>query len=342
MTVYQLPFALEDGMQIKLVGQPRIYPKSGKFSLTVKSLELVGEGALQKAFDDLKKKLEAEGLFDNKWKKPLPFFPKAIGLVTSKTGDALQDILRIMRNRAGGLKILLAPVAVQGQSAVSEVTNAISYFNSHQPVDLIIVARGGGSLEDLQAFNSEPVARAIFASKIPIVTGVGHEPDTTLADLVADVRAATPTNAAEIAVPDFEQLGFELDQSQKHLAHAVNNLVTLKKHNLDLVLHRMRSSLSTPIRQTDLLKSRLLNQLKAHINKVWQQKVGLESLGSELVGLNPEKILERGYSIASDADGNIIKSAKQVKIGQKISNRFHDGKVESEVSNIKQILDKPE
>lgn len=349
MMMWELPFKLEDGMSIRLQGSARIRAASGRFSLTVKSLELLGEGALQKAFLELQRKLDGEGLFDPKWKKPLPVFPKTIGLVTSKSGDALQDMLRIMRNRAGGLSIHLAHAAVQGQLAVAEISSAIQFFNQHHPVDVIIVARGGGSLEDLQAFNSEPVVRSIFASKIPIVTGVGHEPDVTLVDLVADVRAATPTNAAEIVTPNFDQLELELQQYAKHLVRGTANTVLGYRHSTDQMLHRLHKALTQPKLQTDTLKERLLFQLKQQERMFWQKKAllsqmtqRLESLPrrllesadtalalaeSRLTSLNPDAVLARGYSIATRSNGSILTAVSQTNVGEEVNIRLSDGTI---------------
>ncbi|MFA6082144.1 MAG: exodeoxyribonuclease VII large subunit [Patescibacteria group bacterium] len=327
MMLFALPFALEDGMKVKIVAQPKIVTKSGRFSLTVKSLELVGEGDLLKAFEQLKQKLDKEGLFLDKWKQPLPLFPIKLGLITSKDGDALQDIMRILSNRAGGLKINLLPVAVQGQNAVTDIVNAVQYFNANYPVDVIIVARGGGSLEDLQAFNSEPVARAVFASKIPIITGVGHEPDVTLIDMVADRRAATPTNAAEIAVIDYDEFGLKLNSIENNLQSAVKRNLVNWGRLLDQQLHRLHRSLVMPLRRVDDLEHRLSNAVKQQIQTA-NQKIGLMSV--RLSGLDPLQVLKRGYSITKIGD-KVLTSAKSVKTGDQITSVFVDGRVESKV-----------
>ncbi len=334
MVLYQLPFALEDGMKIRVQAQPKLRVNTGKLSLTVKSMELLGEGALQKAFEELQHKLDKEGLFDQKWKKPLPFFPKNIGIITSKTGDALQDIVRILQNRSGGLTLTLAPVAVQGQDAVRSIVRALTYFNTHHPVDVLIVARGGGSLEDLQAFNAEPVVRAIFASKIPVITGVGHEPDVTLVDLVADARAATPSNVAEIVVPNYDQLQTELFHTTERIRAGVKNVVLRRSEALDSLVHRLRHALQRPFQRVELLRDRMLMQLKKTERTFWHQreqvihmhqllvhtqKVFIEQLrqdleltGASLQGLDPTQILKRGYAIVTTYDGSVIKSVRDV------------------------------
>lgn len=356
MMVFQLPFALEDGMSVRITGLPKIRAANGRFGMTVQSVELIGEGALQKAFEQLKSKLDSEGLFDQKWKKSLPLFPLSIGLITSKSGDALQDILRIMRNQAGGLKIYLAPVAVQGQSAVLEIISAVHWFNTNQPVDVIIIARGGGSLEDLQAFNTEPVARAIFASRLPIVTGVGHEPDVTLADLVADSRAATPTNAAEIVVPNFDELNSNMNHFQTRLSQATRGLIETVSHQTELMMHRLIIVLERPktllitmsdrfyiqlqnrkhaviIFQNDLIN---LHRRMSHntVVRVKSTNAILDQLESLLIAFDPLKVLNRGYAIATGADGSIIKSFSDVKISDTVSVQLSKGSIVSEVRKI--------
>jgi exodeoxyribonuclease VII large subunit len=334
MMRFSLPFKLEDGMKIKLTGYAKVRPQSGKISLTVQAIELVGEGALQKAYEELKAKLQAEGLFEPTNKKSLPFLPKSIAIITSKSGDALQDILRILKNRSGGLKLKLIPVSVQGQSAVKEIVGALDYVNKHLAADLVILARGGGSLEDLQAFNSEPVVRAVFGSKSPIITGVGHEPDITLVDLVADVRAATPTNAAEIAVPDYDQVLFDLDQTNNRLRRGIDGLIKTKFHQLDIIAHQLKQSLQAPARGIDLLHRRMMNMLKSMQNLVWENKSLLESSAASLAAINPENILKRGYSIATNADGKIIHSVNDVALGDVFTTKLSNGLITSKINNI--------
>src|SRR3989338_31502 len=206
MMKWELKVPLEDGMEIKVLGLPQLFQKSGRFHIRVEELELVGAGALQKAFEALKKKLEKEGLFAEARKRALPRFPEAIGLITSPDAAAYTDVLRILKNRWAGLTIKFYPVAVQGIGSVKEIVRAFDYFNYSKNVEVIILTRGGGSLEDLQSFNSEDVARAIFSSAIPVVCGVGHERDESLSDYVADLRASTPSNAAELVVPDKREI----------------------------------------------------------------------------------------------------------------------------------------
>ncbi len=328
MVRYQLPFDLEPGMHVKISAYPKIYAKYGRLSLTVSSVEIVGEGALQKAFEELKKKLEAEGVFDQQWKKTLPLFPKTIGIVTSREADALQDIGRILKNRAGGLNIILAPVAVQGQLAVGSITAALRYFNQYKPVDVIIVARGGGSLEDLQAFNAEPVVRAIFASNIPIITGVGHEPDITLADLVADVRAATPTNAAEIVVPDYDILQSELVATHRRLVLLFNRVLQRWEQPVMQMHHRMRQSILVHFRQTD----QLIDRLKTSADRIiatHDQRLAL--LENSLYNLDPTHVLKRGFAIIKNEQGKVISSIKDIKTDDMLTADVSDGSIDSRV-----------
>lgn len=356
MMVFQLPFTLEDGMSVRITGLPKIRPANGRFGITVQSVELIGEGALQKAFEQLKSKLDSEGLFDQKWKKSLPLFPLSIGLITSKSGDALQDMLRIMRNQAGGLIIYLAPVAVQGQSATLEIISAVRWFNTNQPVDVVIIARGGGSLEDLQAFNAEPVARAIFASRLPIVTGVGHEPDVTLADLVADVRAATPTNAAEIVVPNFDELNNNLSHFQTRLSQATRGLIgaisyqtELMMHRLIIVLERPKTLLKTMSDRTNMLlqnrkhtviiyQNELINMRRRMLHNIVERvrstNLNLDQFESLLMAFDPLKVLNRGYAIVTKTDGLIVKSTSDVNINDVVSVQLSKGSILTEVRQI--------
>ncbi|MDO8435501.1 MAG: exodeoxyribonuclease VII large subunit, partial [bacterium] len=209
---------IEDGMEIRVTGSAKLFKATGGFHLRVIAIELVGAGALQRAFELTKQKLERDGLFAPEHKKPLPRFPEVVGIVTSKDAAAFTDVVRILNNRWGGMHIVLAPAGVQGPGAIPEIVEALRWCNENGDVrpDVLIVTRGGGSLEDLQAFNSEDVCRAIFSSRIPVVCGVGHERDTTLAELVADVRASTPSNAAERVVPDRRDIAREVNQMAAH------------------------------------------------------------------------------------------------------------------------------
>ncbi|TSC56385.1 MAG: Exodeoxyribonuclease 7 large subunit [Parcubacteria group bacterium Gr01-1014_18] len=351
-TVYKQNVALEDGMEVICYGYPKIYVPYGRFSFTVEAVEPVGEGALKKAFELTKSRLESEGLFDPKYKKPLPRFPDRIGIVSSPEAAAYTDILRILNNRWGGLEIFLRPVLVQGVNAPGEIVEAIQYFNAHFPVDVILVARGGGSLEDLQAFNDERVCRAIFASKIPIITGVGHERDTTLVDYVADRRASTPSNAAEIAVPDrrdildqllwsrrtmdssmeerIRTLGTQLLHSKTHLDRFVENIqVGFSNLQAKFVTasNRLGSMMQTGQSNIALaeknIRDILLRRIALSRSRLGERQVFLQST-------HPYRLLEKGYSISYQRDAKtIIRSAKSIKWGDKIVSRWRDGEAVS-------------
>ncbi len=303
MMVWDLHQPLEDGMEVKVTGTPKLFTTRGQFHVRVMEVELVGAGALQRAFQILKTKLEKEGLFAPERKRALPRFPKTIGLVTSEEAAAYTDVLRILNNRWQGLDIILHHVPVQGVGAISEIVGAINMFSVSKP-DVIIVTRGGGSLEDLQAFNSEEVARAIFASSIPVVVGVGHERDVTLADLVADVRAATPSNAAELVVPDRRDILYQVDAMVDTMENAItgsirersNTLVSALTQGVGQWIERFRSRLE---HATQLL----------HV-------------------LSPKAVLARGYSITT-INGKVVRTIKNVSRGARTRTTLVDGEFES-------------
>lgn len=305
-SIYQVSVPIENGMQVKILGKPRIYAKYGKYSFQIIALEPIGEGSIKKAYEKLLKKLEQEGLFSEEFKTPLPKYPEKIGLITSKDGAALTDVKRVLIERWGGFELILKPTVVQGLKAEKEIIEAINYFNHHKLPDVIILTRGGGSLEDLQAFNSELMARTIFASKIPIIAAIGHERDITIAELVSDRRAATPSNAAQIAVPDRETVILELSSLEKTLKIQIEN-------NIKYVRELIKNS--------EILTQRLLKDAKSR----------LEEYTKLLKTLSPEKILERGYSITKTNTGKILKSSKELSRGDKIETIFKDGKIISEI-----------
>ena len=236
---WQQNIPLEDGMEVKATGYPSMFQAAGRFHLRVEQLEPVGEGALQRAFELLKQRLETEGLFAIERKRVLPRFPQRLGLITSPDAAAYTDVLRILNNRWGGLEIVLTPVGVQGTEAIGQIVGAIAYQNQVIKPDVIILTRGGGSLEDLQAFNSEAVARAVFGSAIPIVCGVGHERDITIADLVADVRASTPSNAAERVVPNRQDILYQLNSMVRDMEKTVTDRVGEQQRAVTEAVHRI-------------------------------------------------------------------------------------------------------
>ncbi len=329
---FQLGKAFEDGMKIKVKGKPGLYTPYGKFTLRMQTIELLGEGALQRAYEMLKSSLTKEGIFDDRHKKELPRFPQKIGLVTSKEAAAFTDITRILQNRWAGLSIYLYPVLVQGADAPESIVEAIQWFNQYHPVDVLLVTRGGGSLEDLQAFNSEKVVRSIFASRIPVVVGVGHERDITLADFVADIRASTPSNAAELVVPDkqeilpllggmeddllsnIEQHLFELDDRLVRSGERMTNFFTSITNHVEQKQQALLTALTHLDTQMSYMTDKLLLQ-----EKMLQQS-------------HPHTALQKGYSITRDANGILIRSKNEAVSGKLIVTEVADGKIESVVS----------
>ena len=324
---FQLHQELEDGMEVVVTGSPGLYVPYGKYTFRVRMVELVGEGALRRAFELTKQKLEVEGLFAEDRKKPLPRFPERIGIVTSREAAAYTDVLRILKNRWQGLEILLYNVHVQGADAAGEIVEALTYFNKHAPVDILILTRGGGSLEDLQAFNTENVCRAVFASRIPVISAVGHERDVTLCDLVADRRASTPSNAAEIAVPDVAEILFALDSFASMLKSALEQSVQGMRARLEALTERMEGSLQKKLEQGRALEERLGQA----IERVFVQSQGkLNHISVLLRTLNPQAILQRGYSITMK-NGRVVKDATVLNVDDAIETTLCKGKIISTV-----------
>lgn len=331
-----LKFTLTHGMQVICRGRVSVYEPRGDYQLVVEYIEPKGVGALQQAFEELKARLSKEGLFDAAHKKPLPLLPARIGIITSPTGAAIRDILRVIRRRHPRMHILLYPVTVQGTSAAPEIIEALEYFNSGKSVDVIILGRGGGSLEDLWAFNEEAVARAIYASGIPVISAVGHETDYTISDFVADLRAPTPSAAAEMVVETEE--GF-----REAIATLELRLIRALRRQIDLLRAGLREKsrlLIDPRRRLEQLSQRLdelLGRLTfgfSHI--IERERARLARLTAGLEHLNPLGILSRGYSITKTLpDGRILKSAADAVPGERISTRLHEGEVISRVEEAK-------
>jgi exodeoxyribonuclease VII large subunit len=358
MPAYQLDMPIADGQQVLVTGVPRVYVPYGKYSLTVKSVQLTGEGALQKAYEELKAKLEVEGLFSPTHKKALPRFPETIGIITSGDGAAINDIRKVIDGRWGGLKLFLAPVLVQGKDAPDDLVGAISYFNQHHPVDVIIFGRGGGSLEDLQAFNSERVARAIFASRIPIIAGIGHEHNTSIADLVADVRAATPSNAAEIVVPHRAEILTKVTSLRHHAENRVQQHINQMNHTIGNHRQTLQFFIQGKFQTIRLLIQRIQTQADQRLavigeshrtvlllcqkltitfeNKLNLKKQQLTERTKLMSVLNPESVLQRGYSITYNADGKPITRLDQVPSSGTIKTHLQDGSFTSTIGGEKQ------
>src|SRR5246500_5313565 len=375
-----IKFRPEDGLQVTVRGTISVYEQRGEYQIYVEKIEPVGLGALQLAFDQLKKRLQAEGLFDAARKKPLPLLPSRIGLITSPRGAAVRDVVRILTRRFPNVHLTVFPVRVQGEGAAQEVVKALKFFNAKKFVDVLILARGGGSLEDLWAFNEEIVARAIFDSQIPVISGIGHETDFTIADFVADVRASTPSAAAEVVV----QTRREFDRHVKSLQDALGEQMRYRILVLSRRVHELagRRGFRRPLdllrqqrQRADELTSRVALGLKAWLEQsrkrftaahlriarfdfrmkiaalrlrldkrsvelgtlaqrlLQKKRETLERLSLQLQERGPLKALERGYAIATDAAGNVLRSAEQVAIGDAVAIRLQRGRLETEVRN---------
>jgi exodeoxyribonuclease VII large subunit len=373
-----IKFRPEDGLQMTVRGSISVYETRGEYQIYVENLEPVGLGALQLAFEQLKKRLEAEGLFAAGRKKPLPLLPSRIGLITSPRGAAVRDVVRILRRRFPNVHLTVYPVRVQGEGAAEEIVKALKFFNQRKLVDVLILARGGGSIEDLWAFNEEPVARAIAASAIPVISGVGHETDFTIADFVADVRASTPSAAAELVV----QTRREFD---KHIADLRETLASQIRYRLLEFSRRVhelsaRRGFRRPLdllrqqrQRADEMTSRLALGLRAQLEKsrkrftaahlrimsfdfrvkiaafrlrverrsaelgvrverlLRAKRERLDRLRLQLEERSPLRVLERGYAIATDANGTLLRDAAQVSLGDSVAIQLHRGRLATEV-----------
>ena len=316
----RLRFRPENGMKVVAFGRIGVFPRDGAYQLYCSELNAQGAGDLHVAFEQLKAKLEKEGLFDPAHKKPLPRYPKRIAIITSSAGAAVHDMLRILNARWPMSEVVLLPVRVQGAEAPGEIAGALRYANRWQVADLIITGRGGGSIEDLWAFNDERVARAIYASDIPVISAVGHEPDVTIADYVADVRAATPSNAAELAVPDRQELARRLAMLQTRMVRSEQKRVSALSERYEK-LARSRV-LRDPMAFIDdkrlLLDYTQKNLASLAQNQMAQREQRYAALAAKLDALSPLKVLGRGYAVAKSADGTILRAAEDAAIGETI------------------------
>ena len=373
-----LKFRPEDGLHVTVRGSLSVYDARGEYQIYVEHVEPVGLGALQLAFEQLKKRLEANGLFDPARKKPLPMLPRRIGLVTSPGGAAVRDVVRILRRRFPNVHLTVYPVRVQGEGAAAEIVDALRYFNRKQLADVLILARGGGSLEDLWAFNEEIVARAISASTIPIITGIGHETDFTIADFVADVRASTPSAAAELVVQSRREFDRHIATLREDLASRVRMRLLEWKHRVqelaaDRSFRRPLDLLRQSRQRADEFTSRLAMGLQARLDASrrrftaaqlriasfdFRAKIGalglrlekrsadlgrraerflrvkrerFERLRLQLEERNPLRVLERGYAVAYDASGAVLRSADQVALGDTVAVQLARGRLTTEV-----------
>ena len=323
----RLRFRPENGLRVTALGRVTVYPRDGAYQLYCAELIPQGLGDLHLAFEQLKKKLAAEGLFDPAHKKPIPRFPKRIAVITSGAGAAVRDIIRVTGARWPLTKIIVMPVRVQGAEAPPEIVGALNYANRWKVADLIITGRGGGSIEDLWAFNDERVARAIYASAIPVISAVGHEPDVTIADYVADLRAATPSNGAELATPDRSELYDFLRGAEERCGRAAaKRLETYRSRLKELSARRVMQGpmgyIDMKRMELDMLRARLQGRQEARVAAARQAQV---RLAAELDALSPLRVLSRGYAIAEAEDGKLVRALADAETGGRINVSVSDG-----------------
>ncbi|OBX08480.1 exodeoxyribonuclease VII large subunit [Gallibacterium salpingitidis] len=378
----RVAFKPQNGMQVLVKASVSLYEPRGDYQIIVDSMQPAGEGLLQQQFEQLKMKLAAEGLFAQQWKKPLPSVCQRIGVITSSSGAALHDILQILRRRNPSLEVVIYPTLVQGKEAAQDIVRSIEIANARQECDVLIVGRGGGSLEDLWCFNEEIVARAIFASSIPIISAVGHETDVTIADFVADLRASTPSAAAELLSRDQKELWQKIDYLQQRLEIAFNYLINQARQRLEKLQLRLQNQhpqtrLALQKQQYQYLNDRLYKAIQLYLQKrqqqqqrlqqrLWQirlsdnilyqqqnlqqwhyrltaamnmllqqQRYQLSQLSSRLDSISPLKVLQRGYTVTTTENHQLITSAKQVAIGQMLITKTTDGRIVSNIVEIK-------
>jgi exodeoxyribonuclease VII large subunit len=327
---------LIDGMQLICQGAVTLYEKDGKYQLAVKSVELLGIGDLAEQFEKMKRKLEALGYFDPLHKKRLPAYPNKVAIITSPTGSVIRDLLTVSGRRNPNIDVILIPTVVQGQDASASVSDAISRVNDQNLAEVIIIARGGGSIEELWAFNSEEVAHAIFNSAIPVVSAIGHETDFTIADFVADLRAATPSEAAELVFPSLahskEQINVLMYKISETMNRKIKNIkLLLSLHNPEREYGKIMSVLDRQKEMTEQCLSRSKRALLQHIQK---QQAVLTAQVETLEALSPLKTLTRGYAVISNEGNQTIQSAKQVQVGEILNIRLRDGVIRSEILQV--------
>ena len=326
-------FNPKDGDSVIITGSISSFERDGVYQVYAKGMEPEGVGALYKAYEKLKAKLSEEGLFDEAHKKPIPILPRAIGVVTSKTGAVIRDIINVTTRRLPNVNIILYPAAVQGEGAAQTIVNGIKYFNKAKNVDTIIIGRGGGSLEDLWPFNEEITARAIYESEIPIISAVGHETDFTIADFVADLRAPTPSAAGELAVPDVLEVRWKLENINKRLANSLRK----KVENMRIKYDNLKNSraLKNPydaLRQKMIVCDNLYKNIENNFSlKVKDRHIKLVGFIGRLENLSPLKTMLRGYSIVENLDGKVIKSVNDLSKNDEISIRLNDGKRKAKI-----------
>jgi exodeoxyribonuclease VII large subunit len=340
-TAQRLPFDLADGQQILCCGKIDLYVVRGSYQLVVNRVESQGQGTLQQAFEQLRRDLESEGLFAAEHKKPIPWLPQRIVFVTSPTGAAIRDFLEVVRRRWSSVNVVIVPVRVQGTTAASEIANGIHLANQMQPPpDLIVTGRGGGSMEDLWCFNDEQVVRAIFNCSIPVISAVGHEIDVTLADLVADRRALTPSEAGEIAVPQESEV-------RSNLMVLRQRLVTLLQARLDAARQRLKLLCSRPVLTNPHeglhLRARAVDDLEKELARgielaLQQGREQMSVMAARLSALSPLEVLQRGYSVTQSSEATVVRSIADIQIGQELHTQLANGKFTSIVESLESDL----
>lgn len=338
--IKNIRYELSDGMEIIAVGYIYLYERGGSYSLNVRDITIEGLGNLSAAFDKLKEKLAKEGLFDEKYKKPIPLFPRKVAVITSETGAAVRDIVKIIKNRNNIVDVLIYPCLVQGPGAAAEISDAINSVNQLFPeVDTIIVGRGGGSMEELWAFNEEIVARSIFVSKIPVISAVGHETDFTISDFVADKRAETPTAAAQIAVPDIKALKEYIENEKDDLIHTIKRLVKYMElkvagHSIEILTTNLNQRLSYYAMKTDNLDKELNNAL---VYRFGEWTACIEKYKIEIDSMNPANIMKRGYAAILDDQRILSGSVNRFGAGNSLTAVMNDGEIDCKVASIRRI-----
>ena len=334
----RLKFMPEDGMKVIARGRVSVYEASGQYQLYVDDMQPDGVGALNLAYEQLKEKLQKEGLFSELHKKPLPPYPEKVGVITSPTGAAVRDIINVLGRRFPYAEIVFCPVLVQGDGAHLQLTDAVNMFNSERAADVIIIGRGGGSIEDLWEFNDEGLARAVYNSEIPVISAVGHETDFTICDFVADMRAPTPSAAAELAVPDANELQYALSALKNRMFLNVSSGIADRRSRLEYltskgVLKSPDEMLSNRSQRLDTAFSKMLSSYE---NRIGGKKVEFISAATALSKLDPMSVLMRGFAFVSDKNGKNVYSSQALAKGDEINVRFHDGSAVCEVKEITQ------
>lgn len=334
----RLKFMPEDGMKVIARGRVSVYEASGQYQLYVDDMQPDGVGALNLAYEQLKEKLQKEGLFSELHKKPLPPYPEKVGVITSPTGAAVRDIINVLGRRFPYAEIVFCPVLVQGEGAHLQLTDAVNLFNSERAADVIIIGRGGGSIEDLWEFNDEGLARAVYNSEIPVISAVGHETDFTICDFVADMRAPTPSAAAELAVPDANELQYALSALKNRMFLNVSSGIADRRSRLDYLTSKgaLKSPDEMLSNRSQRLDTAFSKMLSSYENRIGGKKVEFISAATALSKLDPMSVLMRGFAFVSDKSGKNVYSSQALAKGDKINVRFHDGSAVCEVKEITQ------